>query len=70
MSIAFRDCDGEGVLTNGRAGQATSIDAPAYVLAGREHGWPLAAGTVAGPIQLEAETSIGPLHATVGPASG
>ena len=55
---------------DGRAGQATSIDAPAYVLAGREHGWPLPSGIAAGPIQLEAETNIGPLHAIVGPASG
>ena len=43
----------------GRAGPATGIEAPAYVLAGREHSWPLPGGAVAGPIELQAETSLG-----------
>lgn len=54
----------------GDAGAPASIEVPAWVLAGREQAWPLTSGTGAGPIQLEAETSIGPLHATVAPASG
>jgi fimbrial chaperone protein len=54
----------------GRAGAPTSIEAPAWVLAGREQGWPLPASAAAGSIELEAETSIGPLHATVAAASG
>jgi fimbrial chaperone protein len=54
----------------GEAHASTSIDAPAWVLAGREQGWALPAGAGAGPLQIEAETSIGPLRATVAPAGG
>lgn len=44
---------------------AHKIEAPAYVLAGQEHGWPLASRAGATPLQLEAETNVGPLSATV-----
>jgi P pilus assembly chaperone PapD len=49
----------------GRDAPAGTIDSPAYVLAGQEHAWllPSVAGSTA--LQLEAETSIGPLSATV-----
>ncbi|MGD9508895.1 MAG: molecular chaperone [Geminicoccaceae bacterium] len=55
---------------HGRPGVAMSTDTPAWVLAGREQSWPLPVGTEPGPVQLEAETSIGPLHATVAAAGG
>ena len=54
----------------GRPGPTTGIDTPAYVLAGREYSWPLPGGAVAGPIELQAETSLGTLPATVSPPRG
>jgi len=54
----------------GRPGPTTGIEAPAYVLAGREYSWPLPGGAVAGPIELQAETSLGTLPATVSPPRG
>jgi fimbrial chaperone protein len=50
---------------NGVAAQ--SIETSAYVLAGQEHSWPLPSGTRSTTLQLEAETNIGPLPATVVP---
>jgi fimbrial chaperone protein len=41
------------------------IETPAYVLAGQEHAWPLPASMGAADLQLEAESSIGPLSAAV-----
>ena len=60
--IQLRPADGRG--------QAGTIDTPAYVLAGREHGWPLPAAPGAAGLQLEAETSIGPLSVTVAAPRG
>ena len=41
------------------------IETPAYVLAGQEHAWPLPGALGTGALQIEAETSVGPLSATV-----
>jgi fimbrial chaperone protein len=49
----------------GRPAQARTIDAPAYVLAGQEHSWPLPGGTAEPTLELEAETNIGPVPATL-----
>ncbi|MFL5337075.1 MAG: molecular chaperone [Geminicoccaceae bacterium] len=49
----------------GRPTPAQTIESPAYILAGQEHSWPLPAGTAATTLQLEAETNVGPLPATV-----
>ena len=54
----------------GRREPAATIAIPAYVLAGQEHGWPLPAGPGSTALQLEAETSIGPLSVTVAPPRG
>lgn len=54
---------------DGRAA-ATVIETPAYVLAGREHGWPLPPGTGGAPLQIEAETNLGLLRATVASSRG
>ena len=43
------------------------IETPAYVLAGQEHAWPLPARAGAATLRLEAETSVGPLSATLVP---
>lgn len=54
------------VLAGGGVGTAPrTIETPAYVLAGQEQHWPLPATTAARELQLQAETSIGPLSATV-----
>jgi fimbrial chaperone protein len=50
---------------SGRPTPAQTIESPAYILAGQEHSWPLPAGAAADALQLEAETSIGPLPATI-----
>ena len=54
----------------GRGEPARTIDNPAYVLAGQEHAWPLPSVAGSTALQLEAETSIGPLSATVAPPRG
>ena len=54
----------------GRGAPAGTIDNPAYVLAGQEHAWPLPSVAGSTALQLEAETSIGPLSATVAPPRG
>ena len=54
---------------DGRAA-ATVIEAPAYVLAGREHDWPLPPGTGAASLEIEAETNLGLLRATVASSRG
>ena len=54
----------------GRGAPASTIDTPAYVLAGQEHAWPLPSVAGSTALQLEAETSIGPLSATVAPPRG
>ena len=54
----------------GRGAPAGTIDTPAYVLAGQEHAWPLPSVAGSTALQLEAETSIGPLSATVAPPRG
>lgn len=59
------------VLGPGGHGEpARTIETPAYVLAGQEHGWPLPAAAGSTTLQLEAETSNGPLSATVAPPRG
>ncbi len=50
---------------DGAGAAARVLDTPAYVLAGQEHAWPLPAAAASTDLQLEAETSIGPLSATV-----
>ena len=50
---------------SGRPTPAQTIESPAYILAGQEHSWPLPAGAAADALQLGAETSIGPLPATI-----
>ena len=48
-----------------RPASAQTIDSPAYVLAGQEQSWPLPAGLAADTLQLEVETNLGQLPATV-----
>lgn len=50
-------------LSHGTA--AETIEVPAYVLAGQEHGWPLRRSSAAREFALEAETSIGPISVPV-----
>ena len=49
----------------GHGAAAETIEVPAYVLAGQEHGWPLRHSSVAREFALEAETSIGPISVPV-----
>jgi fimbrial chaperone protein len=51
-------------------GPGGTIDTPAYVLAGQEHGWPLPTSPGPEGLQLEAETSIGPLSVAVAAPRG
>jgi fimbrial chaperone protein len=44
-----------------RSGKAETIEVPAYVLAGQEHGWPLSRSLTARGFALDAETSVGPI---------
>ena len=53
-----------------RPASAQTIDSPAYVLAGQEHSWPLPADLAADTLQLEVETNLGQLPATVTPPRG
>ena len=54
----------------GHGGPPVTIDTPAYVLPGQEQLWLLRDLPAATDLQLEAETSIGPLSATVAPPRG
>ena len=54
----------------GRSTPVQTIDSPTYVLAGQEHSWPLTAGSTTDTLELEVETNIGQLPATVAPPRG